>query len=422
MKRSQRSKKTQKPTLTTSEEFWNQAIEDEESGDRWISSDLEKSLRFYQRAYNHYLSAINLDGTYFDAHYNAARLLFHVYLKFTSQEEIDLSKLETISTFETDPNSVIQPLNKILIAHQTTLNLPPPAEDLNLYIDICFNAAVLYTELIEKAFDEDVDFETLFNYASTAEELFTRVLQTQLADENIDIETLLDTIESAYKLVQTAYESTSNESQLTTVCSHFEVFVSSLDEVVSNKSADITDARMSDLTISKTSLLASKCLDFDSLLQLWQDPELPNNFKRFLQAADSVQNFVDTVILYGVAVNDDDKWKYLTTLNGLYKKAQELIVKETDLLKPQDAQNFSEYSILRISTLISRAEVDIERSCLNVPQAISNKEILLKNGITFLKGAINLSKESGGLKEPSKDKLTRALKRKQAELKLSKLV
>jgi len=68
--------KKKQPEPTTSSDFHDLGVSLEESGERWLSGDTAKSLRFYEKALEAYNTALRLDPTNFDAGYNKARVLY----------------------------------------------------------------------------------------------------------------------------------------------------------------------------------------------------------------------------------------------------------------------------------------------------------------------------------------------------------
>lgn len=152
--------------LTTSDDFLNQAVEEEEAGDRFTLLDLSKSLRFYQKAYEYYLQAAEIDcyesPNALDAMYNSSRLLFHVYNEFVKDDIVNFQyDLKSIEQVVNSDYLVLQSLTSICKQHEKAVvayerfllkneqNIVP----WDLYSNLC----LVYTELIETTTDLSMD-------------------------------------------------------------------------------------------------------------------------------------------------------------------------------------------------------------------------------------------------------------------------
>ncbi len=146
-------KKAAIKTPTTPKDFLEDAINDEESGDRWFGSDLSKSLRFYSKAYEGYVKGLQcfgstgssslkslFDNLYLitnsgklknydlnvlnDLCYNLSRLVFYVYTNFQfTLEKIKFQYLYKAKLIDLDNKYDTQVRDNIIgnLTFETTL-------------------------------------------------------------------------------------------------------------------------------------------------------------------------------------------------------------------------------------------------------------------------------------------------------------
>ncbi|GMM34023.1 hypothetical protein DASC09_013480 [Saccharomycopsis crataegensis] len=188
--------------LKTSEDFLNQGTEEEESGDRFTLSDLSKSLRFYQKAYEYYLQAKDLSYAelanankrkpkssqlLLDCVYNASRLLFHVFNEFVKDDIINFQvDVKNIDNVVNSDYSILKTLPEVLKSHEDAISIYQKlsAEDgSQVFVwDLFYNTCLVYTELIEDASEEDVPIESFEAYVARGMELFKQILEFQVME------------------------------------------------------------------------------------------------------------------------------------------------------------------------------------------------------------------------------------------------
>lgn len=161
----------------TTEDLIEEGAANEESGDRWLSTDLAKALRFYQNAYSDYRNAISADNSGFvalqDAYYNALRLLFLVYTQYSKNDSIDVTKLSNVEEVLTgDENSVVQEISAILVAHERSMAVGPGSAP----SDLLYNSVLVYTDAI----DDTDDAGLVEQYATKGLALVKEVLKVQV--------------------------------------------------------------------------------------------------------------------------------------------------------------------------------------------------------------------------------------------------
>lgn len=432
---------------------------EEESGDRWLSSDLAKALRFYQKAYTSYKTASSIPTSdkalLLDTYYNAARLLFHVHIQYMKTDGVDVHRLSNIQEVLTgDSNSVLQDIGHIIEAHEAALQI----DLLNPPLDLQYNTALVYTEAIEEA--ETLHEDTVYK----AMALFQEVLRRQVSEfqdflkdmldpepsstQDVDVPSeqqqyssskttqppdILGTVVSAYGLVQAILESLSGDSgELEAAISQISVMTSAVDDVASeiiqkysfqnNQHADIVASieqeQLNEYQIVKATCQALSSNNLRSIYEIFKQ-DLPDTSERYMLAADAVDTALERfgVSLNPQAIDTETYWQALTNINAYFKSAQDHLSAELQKAKSGLADRE-----LGLGTLIAqickvyiaRADVDLQRSQLEHDVAQKNSAVLFKNAQAFLKNAVNLSKTSGGIREKAVEKSQRERRRVEA--------
>ncbi|KAK8439888.1 hypothetical protein ACI3LY_004771 [Candidozyma auris] len=445
----------------TTEDFMDDGAIEEESGDRWLGSDLAKALRFYQKAYISYKSAVATPTSdralLLDAHYNAARLLFHVFIQYSKTDGIDVHKLTNVCEVLTgDDNSVVQNISTIVEAHERALQVEPA----NPPLDLQYNAALVYTEAIEEA--DDVNEDLLLKAISLFQEVLRRqvmefqdFLQFMLEPERptssevpsedqqysssktTQPPDIIETIISAYGLVQAILESvTSAPGQLEYVISLVTPFVQALEEVASETTEKYNEQnnhqefvaplqldQIHEYLVVKTTCQALSTNSYKDACSAFEQIAL-NIPEWNMSAADSIDTILERHEVYqnpskaGVA----EYWDALTNMNNFLKKAQELLSAKLQETKTKNSTN-TEVGLGSLiaqicKVFIARADVDLQRSQLEHDIAKVNSTVLFNNAKAFLKSAINMSKTSGGIREKVVEKAQKERRRHEASSRL----
>lgn len=523
--------------LNTTEEFLSQGTEEEESGDRFTLSDLSKSLRFYQKAYEYYLQAASLahntnsatssnngnSSLLLDSVYNSSRLVFHVYNQYVKPNVINFNiDLKSIDNVVNSTDSILQPLPQILQRHLQAIQLYRQLgipKSKYFPWDLYYNTCLVYIELIEDATEEDVPVSLVEEYINSAVQLFMEILEYQVSElasllddlngvessssnssnsdndvagqqlpqdsqiqpdqssndeeyssqEAIVPSTVLETINSAYSLIQAVYE-TANLNPLYqmglsgAINDEIKQFVTSVEPILndlmqkfgvvnddslkntgnsnSNSESDsffqpLEQKDLLNIELVKTAIngLLVPINSVDQLISLWSN-KLQNDTsitsanehafpEIYSLVADNIQNYYDKHSISGAgtgtALDVSLHWNLLSTIGQYYKKSQDLYVallKETQQKTKQNANNsvlisplVSQIGLL----LISRADIDVQR--IHHPQfsqfaaKLQSEEILKRNIAALLKNALVYLNTDCGLREKIFDKLSRRQKR-----------
>lgn len=439
----------------TATQFFDRGTEEEESGDRWITSDLSKALRFYQRAFNDYIKALNLDSTHLDARYNASRLLFSVYTEYIKNDGVNLADLTNCDdALAGNESSVIQPLNQIASFFQNSIEVGQNNDELPW--DLYYNAAICYFEYVEdmtrNGYETDSQFSQAVDMMKRSESLFLTVLQFQIQElgtlvdamngkvvETEDNETdgktedtilpssVLETCLNGYRLVETMYEDACNTNRIELVQTASSDFIQHMDSAVSNLLDQfsteqyegipaLTEDEVYELKLTKISYLASQATDFKSCDSIWSEP-LENRPEKMLLEAESYRTILDKIDESQSTIEDSIKWDVLTHMNKLYKEAYKQLKSQLNLYKAGRKDSGDEKSDILsqiCSIFIEEADIALEKSSLQYKPALDYHDLLVKNCHSLLKNALIFSKQNGGLRESISGKLVRAKRRREA--------
>lgn len=441
---------------------------EEESGDRWLGSDLAKSLRFYQKAYDCYLQSMDLEPLNLDSYYNSGRLLFHVYIQYNKTEGVDANELSNVDEVIGATNSVLQPLANVLYAHEqalkvcSQLQISPPN-------DLYFNAAMVYTEVVETFEDEPI--ESLLDFYQKGLHLYSNLIEDQVrlfkhflgelqqANQEVNQQVYQDSIKelqntsstlklqstqeefisielvqpvdiyesliNAYRLIQALFDSAENH-EIKLVIDTCELAVISFYEIANtliekysinsiqkvDMIENLTESQVEDLLLAQASLKASTITNLDEIFAIW-DP-IPNSLKKYMIMNDNLQIYIDRNKLNLLEI-----WRCLCSMANYLKLAQQQLQDQfQNLQKASNHESTSGLIIQICSILIARADIDVQRYQIDIDQAKENQELLLKNAQILLKNAIKFANVSGGLREVVCDKLCRQKKLIDAKLRL----
>lgn len=404
----------------TLEDFIEEGAVEEESGDRWLGSDLAKALRFYQKAFSNYKSAIDLNQeNSHDAYYNALRLLYLVYSQYTKVDSIEYSKLINIGEVLTgDQNSVVQDISSIVAAHEAAIAASPQPS-----ADLLYNTVMVYTDFIE----ECKEVQQISHCGERAHVLLGELLERQKAqaqaqaqaqtqgqglaetEEKVTPGDVLDTVVAGFKLTQAILEQDRTLRLFLQPITEIEqVGQSVLNEVSPQEREEFLVTRAYVDGLSRDSLA--------ELYDVW-DGDLPATAEKYMLAADSIETFLtQNDINAGPGTDPDTYWTALTKMNNYFKAAQDILNAEYQRRKVSAATESGLGSLIsQLSKVyIARADIDLQRGQLETEQARTNAELLLRNAKAFLKNAMNLAKTSGGIRETVVEKLEREKRRIEA--------
>lgn len=410
----------------TADEFLDQGAIDEESGDRWLGSDLAKALRFYQKAYSQYLMAIKLspNGS-LDSYYNASRLLFHVYNQYFKTDGVSVYDLNNVEeAISGGEDSVVQNLSEIVSAHEKAIEV---AQSLNIRIplDLLFNTALVYTEVIEiQQENENDNFDTVLEYGYKTQGMFQNLIELQTtelhkfinelndltsdalntnynstpsnsenapqeeeftSEEVLQPSDVFETIISAYRSTQAVLENISDpDSQIKPCLDMVNPFLSTYEAVAddlvlnfgernnpkSDMISSITQDNIDDYQICKTYIKGLAINDPNKLYELWNNSELPHTPERYMLAADNIQTMIDRNDVNLNTANSSQSisefyWKALTQMGNYYKQSQELLNAQLTEKKkrPSGTDDGIGSIISQISNIIiARSDIDLQRS------------------------------------------------------------
>ncbi|KAA8897777.1 hypothetical protein TRICI_006654 [Trichomonascus ciferrii] len=149
-----KGKKTQAPQ--TSEDFLEAGIEEEDGGDRWISSgDVAKGVRFYQRAYRLYRRCIELGAddvaSKQDAIYNICRMEYVVYNKVVKTGVLEEISGQLEDDSEQDGSVIVRDIRNIGKHYEEAIEMLGGIE--KCQIDLLYNFGQVTVETGEELED-----------------------------------------------------------------------------------------------------------------------------------------------------------------------------------------------------------------------------------------------------------------------------
>ncbi|KAK6460801.1 hypothetical protein DFJ63DRAFT_241962 [Scheffersomyces coipomensis] len=438
---------------TTAEEFLEQGSIDEESGDRWLGSDLSKSLRFYQKAYTSYLKS---GGENLDSYYNSSRLLFQVYYQYLKTDGVNVYDLTNVEeALHEDGSSVIQPIGNVVLAHENAISIAKNSSG-SIPLDLLFNTATAYTEVLEVEEDNpDSNFNQLLEVTYKAQTILIGLMDTQInefkkfldelkeinsiddqstastsigdseekqseseytAEEIVQPNDIFDTILTSYKLSQSILENvTDPQTQISQITELITPLLTKSDaiaqDLIHNFSelsplkndmvANLTTDQINEYKIIKTYIIGLTTNDIDQLISLWngEESQLPQTSERYMSAADNIQTFLDRLdinlsFINSNATTDEVKnlfWKSLGQITTNLKKAQDLLNG-----KLSEKRKLPSGVDLGLGALISQiSEIMIARSDIDLQRCqIVNFEPAQKNSTVLLNNAKTLLKNA----------------------------
>lgn len=461
---------------STPEEFLDQGAIDEESGDRWLGSDLAKALRFYQKAYDLYLKAIELGNgsVLIDSYYNASRLLFQVYDTYSKTDGVDAADLPNVHEVVGSHSSVIQLLEMVVSAHESAIQVAEAALA-SISLDLLFNTALVYTEVIEDGEYKSTgkDFSQVLVMGQKTQEILKTVLNRQVDElqkfvlelqnlqnpnfgkDNTPLQTdqfskgnkeegytselvlqppdLFDTVLAGYKLSQAILESVSSDIELPAARDMINPFLTTVDtvgeELVTNFSesnnsqpefiSSISPQQIDELAIYRRNIHGLLMTDLESVYLIWDDELLPRTPERYMSAADNIQALLDRFDISIHSNTDETYWRALVQMNTHYKHAQELLNQQISEKRKTSGEGVGQLTSTLSNVLVARSDIDLQRSLLtSYEPAVKNAQILLGNAKTFLKSAMNIANTAGGLRERVIEKAQREKRKSEALIRL----
>ncbi|KAG7660859.1 uncharacterized protein J8A68_005676 [[Candida] subhashii] len=460
------------PTTTTTpitaQDYLEQATTNEESGDRWLGSDIPKALRFYQKAHVAYLTSLHL-GTSPDPEtvYNSARLMFHVWNLFKDGNII----MDEIPELNVGSDSVVVGLDEIVRVHESAVNVSVNTGG-KVDGDLLYNLAVVYTELLDDdGGDRDMEMDEVVGVYMKASKVFEELIGRQCGDlerfvgelneidgggsssggngngspgeskqeeeeyesgEVIQPVDIYDTVLAGYKLIQSVYEHIQSDSQI----DYINQLTAELLQLCDNTTSTLIDNfsiksphpmlenlsqdHINELIIAKTLIIGLTYTDIFQVIDLWkQNPTLPDIPERYMIASDNIQTILDR---HDISIsnysNSEMVWKCLSEQTNFLKSAQELLNQQITT-KRKSPTGLGTLIAQLSGVIIARADIDLQRSQITgYEPAEKNKEVLVNNCRNLLKSAMNIANSNGGLRELAMEKLQREKKKSESVFRL----
>lgn len=168
--------------LIDQDDFYTEATEFEEQGERWILSDVKKTLRFYLQALEIYekgLRAPNstLKGTY-NILYNETRLFLQVYTEYTAANGY-INLLQYVNTEDIPQlSSILLPLTEIARRVEEVYQMYPTVRTWDLEC----NLLICYSTLLESAGVYSLSGEQVIELSKKFTQLTENSLKFQVSE------------------------------------------------------------------------------------------------------------------------------------------------------------------------------------------------------------------------------------------------
>lgn len=433
---------------TTASELLDAGVDEEDHGDRWISSgDPAKAIRFYQRACKFYAQAVQYDGSQssisLDCLYNVARIQFLVYSKVIKTGVLpDIAK-DLNEDSDTFP-AVVSDLNTIEKTHEAAI-------DLSLHIngssalDLLHNYAQVLVEAGEEFNSIDKfskAFQLMDDIVKRENQEFLNMLSTEVdEDEDIDLEKKSKDLMVAANtnraaVMQNQVSESDNKDMITptnlleTVISYIQGIttfysliidgslpVSDDIETIYARGVDLLDKAHSLISEFGTSAATNKVVSDNNIEREPIEEALLavaqyNSSTTILKALVTNQlSSISVVTLNSIwdQTNLDSKSRFMAQSDALMELAGALSKFDDTKMQTLSWDAYTATSKLVTESLsrckgiqtqavsaqrkLYKAKGDIEylRSCLKIPAAVKNNAILLQNAITFYSNVIKLS-------------------------------
>ncbi|KAI5963084.1 uncharacterized protein KGF55_002876 [Candida pseudojiufengensis] len=467
-KQIQQSQKNSSNPLTA-EEYLEQGSLDEESGDRWLGSDLAKALRFYQKAYNSYLKSIQL-GDNGDSYYNSSRLLLHVYLLIKS-DGLNLENLVNLDEVYNSEHSVIESPESILNLHLRSL------ETVGENQDLLFNTAIVYIEILESSASNDdelnLDNAEAIRLFNSARDMLIRLAHDQYVEFESFIEELkqlknddeddnnksvfnqskegegkkeevisekviqpvdlFETVIASFRLIQALYNCLDSDELLPEIKAEvqpIEFIATKIAKVItfdySQNDTDansmlenITKAQAEEIAINMTILQSLQLTDVQDVIKLWEESFktvlVDDTPEKYLAFSDQLQTQLDRkdITLQVVNKSNDinDKQTFFDILkyqNQALAKAQDLV--NSDLANKRNQPSGKESNLG--ATIAQLCDVLIERADIFYQwSSMIDFETSMKNKDIYLTNCKNLLKSAMNLSNTSGGLRERAIEK-----------
>lgn len=432
-----KTERTQPPQPETAEDFYDEGVSYEESGDRWFTSDLSKALRFYYRAHNSYKQALNCKPTMGDALYNLLRLEYEVYNKYIKDDSVVLDDLDNCAEALNDNKSggLIHDIVSLCNSFENGIDILYQSDNQSLIgWDFYFNVAMCYLEYIETLCSDSSTSDNLnlnselIKYIQRCIFMFGKVMDfmqhsLENNDENVSVEMVASVCIESYKMFSTIYETLYKEELINFMDVIMRDYLVKVDYIagklpIEHLPMDVAHT----LKISKLNECASRELNYDNFINIWNsENQLNSVLEKQLVETSSIRSYLDKFETSQVTIPLEAKWNMLTMLSNKYRTINDVLRTQiTDLERTQSSENdlLSSKISLLCSVFIERADIDVERSLLDVYDAIQNQTVLQNNCRNLLKNAIIFSKKSGGIRESMSGKLMRKKKQREAVMRL----
>ena len=452
-----KAKKVEQQCCEIQEEFYERAIQLEEQAERWVLSDVVKSLRFYSQAYIAYEQGLCArdatdNGTY-NILYNQSRMLLKVFCEYRAADDyIDLLRYVNMDTVP-EASNVLLPLPAIVAKFESAVARFPEKCGWDLYFNLltCF---LLYLEAVDNVAEFEASYarfeatayvllqhmqreieslerrpseEALSPPADQPMEVSTGSLATEVVEmmDSASPQDLLDSLVLIYRVVQFALEAALDGTRFGSPDPAFRdrlvLCASRLRSNVENAynfACGLAGADTQELRLGRHAL---ECLDallsgdlarFETLLQSAAPTDI-----------DAQLHNVDLLETATTSVQDmDTLWKLCGVLDRTLRTCQDLLTTERSrMISTQSDLHLLSRTVFRLCDVLTRrADNEVHRLFIQKQGAAETQtlRILYKNARTLLANSVAYAQKSCGFREYVTDKLKRNYVYHQAQRRL----
>lgn len=462
--------KVEQRQLITQDDYYDEATDYEEQAERWLLSDIKKSLRFYVKAfelYNHGLSAecVTEKGTY-NIYYNQTRLLLQIYTDYLANNGY-INVLQYVN-LDDIPNlsSVLLSLPQIIEMMEVIYNQVPVQESW----DLQFNLLTAYAALVESQDKFSLNgeevlqltdkfikitqnlmkyiIEELSNWSNTSDNDEEPVNKPVLSDsvkedlgdstdeimevsDQITTSSLEDVIANGFKFSEllieqiiddsTSVNPTLNLIQINYLKEIVDKFILQLNDVVETSKQQFR-LSLVDINLSLFSLQGVKVIESQDMTNIKSYVTIipQDSLEVQLLKIDLLQfviNLIDT------QNQEQEKWKLTTLLNSNMTSARTALSTLRSELQNGNNDRLSRTVFQLCDIYVNSSDNELTRWIIKncEPDSERVQTILMKNAKTHLTNAMKIAEKPCGLQENIVDKLKRNFIFNQAKSRLTAL-
>lgn len=255
--------------------------------------------------------------------------------------------------------------------------------------------------------------------AARAVELMSAVWAAQIADGAAP-EVLLETAVAGLGVARAVLENTHFREAVVLVAPFARPVASVGDALLQNT----LDPAAAEYAVARALVESLSCETIAAACAVWDLPGLPDSAECHMLAADCIDSVMLRLGINATASADPPAcWAALSSMNTHLKRAQEMLVaaRQTDLGRTGAGPGAGARIAQLCKVYIARADVDLQRSQLDLDTARTHAAVLEKNARAFLTNASAFARTGGGLRETATERALRRRRWCEAKVRLAVL-